>query len=96
MKLSKYISQLDKDSADLLEQIGYTIYPVGDGTYYSVDEDAPQEAHDLAISAIEGYPDSVDKVRGFKLPAQENESPPVYKGDASSIENALKLKPRDK
>jgi len=95
MKLSKYIAQLDKDSADLLEQIGYTIYPIGDGTYYSVDEDAPQEAHDLAVSAIEGDPDALDEIRGFKLQAQAGEQPPVYKGNAASIENALKLKPRD-
>jgi hypothetical protein len=76
MKLSKYIAQIGKDSANLLEEIGYTIYPIGDGTYYSVDEDAPQEAHDLAISAIEGYPDAVDEVRGFEV---TKSSPPTSK-----------------
>lgn len=92
MKLSKYIAQIGKDSADLLEEIGYTIYAVGDGTYYSVDEEAPQEAHDLAISAIEGYPDALDEIRGFKLSEQKDDQPPVYNGNASSIASAVKLK----
>lgn len=92
MKLSKYIAQIGKDSADLLEEIGYTIYAVGDGTYYSVDEEAPQEAHDLAISAIEGYPDALDEVRGFKLSEQKDNQPPVYNGNASSIASAVNLK----
>jgi hypothetical protein len=79
MKLSKYIIQVDEELANLFEEIGCTIYPIGDGTYYSIDEDAPQEAHDLAISAIEGYPDAVDEVRGFKvtkssLPTSKNKT----------------------
>ncbi len=94
MKSGKYIAQIGKESADLLEKIGYTIYPVGDGTYYSVDEDAPQEAHDLAILAIEGDPDALDQIRGFKLPTQTGDRLPVYKGSASSIaiDKASKLK----
>jgi hypothetical protein len=79
MKLSKYIIQVDEELANLFEEIGCTIYPIGDGTYYSIDEDAPQEAHDLAISAIEGYPDAVDEVRGFEvtkssLPTSKNKT----------------------
>lgn len=92
MKLSKYIAQISKDSANLLEKIGYTIYPVGDGTYYSVDEDAPQEAHDLAISAIEGYPDSIDEVRGFNPSMDGGNQPTSYNGDSSSIASAAKMK----
>lgn len=69
MKPSDYILTLDKDRVRAYEKIGFTAYAVGDGTYYAIDSDAPQESHDLAVSAIEGYPDSLDEVRGFKLPA---------------------------
>lgn len=92
MKPSDYILTLDKDRVSEFEKIGFTAYAVGDGTYYAVDADAPQESHDLAVSAIEGSPDALDAVRGFKLPMQKDEQPPVYKGNASSIATAAKLK----
>lgn len=92
MKPSDYILTLDKNRVSEFEKIGFTAYAVGDGTYYAVDADAPQESHDLAVSAIEGNPDALDKVRGFKLPMQKDEQPPVYKGNASSIATAAKLK----
>jgi len=92
MKPNDYILILRKGSVDKFEKIGYTIYPVGDETYYAVDPDAPQESHDLAVSAIEGYPESIDEVRGFKLPSQKDEQPPSYDGNASSIDRASKLK----
>lgn len=92
MKPSDYILTLDKNRVSEFEKIGFTAYAVGDGTYYAVDADAPQESHDLAVSAIEGNTDSLDKVRGFKLPMHKDEQPPVYKGNASSIATAAKLK----
>ena len=92
MKPSEYILTLDKNRVSEFEKIGFTAYAVGDGTYYAVDADAPQESHDLAVSAIEGNPDALDAVRGFKLPMQKDEQSPVYKGNASSIASAAKLK----
>lgn len=92
MKLSKYVTQVGEGPANLLEEIGYTIYPIGDGTYYSVDEDAPQEAHDLAISAIEGYPDAIDEIRGFKLSEITNKRTKSYDGSESFIASAANLK----
>lgn len=92
MKPSDYILTLEKDQVSEFEGIGVSVYAIGDGTYYAVDADAPQEAHDLAVSAIEGYPESVDEVRGFKLPTQKDEQPPIYNGNASSIDRASKLK----
>lgn len=92
MKPSDYILTLEKDRVNKFEKIGFVVYAVGDGTYYAVDADAPQESHDLAVSAIEGYSDAIDNVRGFKLPEQKDEQPPVYKGNASSIASALNLR----
>jgi len=92
MKLGQYIAQLEKDSADLFEEIGYTIYAIGDGTYYSVDEDAPQEAHDMAISAIEGNQDAIDEILGFKLSEQMDEQPKVNNANASLILEAVNMK----
>jgi hypothetical protein len=92
MKPSDYILTLDKDRVSEFEKIGFTAYAVGDGTYYAVDADAPQESHELAVSAIDGNHDAMDEVRGFKLPEQKNDQPPAYKGNASAIANAAKLK----
>ena len=92
MKPSDYILTLNKDSVDEFKEIGFTIYAIGDGTYHAVAEDAPQESHDLAISAIEGYPDAIDEVRGFKLPMDKDNQPTANKGDSSSISAALSLK----
>jgi hypothetical protein len=92
MKPSDYILTLEKDRVNKFEKMGFAVYAVGDGTYYAVDADAPQESHDLAVSAIEGYSDAIDDVRGFKLPEQKDEQPLVYKGNASSIASALNLR----
>ena len=87
MKPSDYILTLKKNRVEKFEKIGFTVYAVGDGTYHAVDPDAPQEAHNLAMSAIEGYPDAVDEVRGFKVPL-----PKSYNGNSADIEKASKLK----
>ena len=92
MKPSDYILTLNKDSVDEFKEIGFTIYAIGDGTYHAVAEDAPQESHDLAVSAIEGYPEAMDEVRGFKLPIDKNDKPPISNGDSSLILSAVNLK----
>lgn len=57
----QYWEEADMPSKEL-EEIGDTIYPCGDGTYYAVDEDAPEESHFLASGASQGDQASIDEI----------------------------------
>lgn len=93
MKPSDYILRLEEyDLVGKFDKIGFTTYAIGDGTYYAIAEDAPQEAHDLAVSAIEGYPDAIDEIRGFKLSEITNKRTKSYDGSESFIASAANLK----
>jgi hypothetical protein len=58
-----YWEEADRPSK-LSEEIGETVYPCGDGTYYAVDEDAPEESHFLASGASQGDPESIKIIDG--------------------------------
>jgi hypothetical protein len=58
-----YWEEADMPSKEL-EETGDTIYPCGDGTYYAVDEDAPEESHFLANGASQGDPESIKIIDG--------------------------------
>ena len=57
----EYWEEKDVPSKDL-EEIGYTIYPNGDETYYAVSPYAPEEAHFLASGASQGDPESIKMI----------------------------------
>jgi hypothetical protein len=58
-----YWEEKDRPSKES-EEIGDTVYPCGDGTYYAVDEDAPEESHFLASGASQGDPESIKIIDG--------------------------------
>jgi len=59
----EYWEEVDKPSEEM-EEMGYEIYPCGDGTYYAVDKDAPEEEHFLASGASQGDPESIKMIEG--------------------------------
>jgi hypothetical protein len=59
----EYWEEKDVPSKDL-EEIGYTIYENGDGTYYAVSPYAPEESHFLASGASQGDPASIAEIEG--------------------------------
>jgi hypothetical protein len=60
-----YWEEKDRPSKES-EEIGETVYPCGDGTYYAVDEDAPEESHFLASGASQGDPESIKMIDGVE------------------------------
>jgi len=61
----EYWEESDRPSK-LSEEIGDTVYPCGDGTYYAVSSDAPEEAHFLASGASQGDPESIKMIEGVE------------------------------
>ena len=61
----EYWEEKDRPSK-LSEEIGETVYPCGDGTYYSVSSFAPEEAHFLASGASQGDPESIKMIDGVE------------------------------
>ena len=61
----EYWEESDRPS-NLSEEIGDTVYPCGDGTYYAVSADAPEEAHFLASGASQGDPESIKMIEGVE------------------------------
>lgn len=59
----EYWEEEDVPSKEL-EDIGYTIYPNGDGTYYAVSPYASEEAKFLASGASQGDPESITEIEG--------------------------------
>ena len=59
----QYWEEADRPSK-LSEEIGDTVYPCGDGTYYSVSKYAPEESHFLASGASQGDPESISEIEG--------------------------------
>jgi len=57
----QYWEEADRPSK-LSEEIGETVYPCGDGTYYSVSSFAPEESHFLASGASQGDPASIAEI----------------------------------
>ena len=57
----EYWEEADRPSK-LSEERGDTVYPCGDGTYYSVSKYAPEEAHFLASGASQGDPESIKMI----------------------------------
>ena len=60
---NQYWEEADRPSK-LSEEIGDTVYPCGDGTYYSVSKYAPEESHFLASGASQGDPESIKMIDG--------------------------------
>jgi len=64
MKTTDYIQYIEE--ADLpaseMEKLGCTIYPCNDGSYYCVDADAPDEAHQLANGASQNDDASIEEL----------------------------------
>jgi hypothetical protein len=61
----EYWEEEDVPSKDLKE-VGYTIFPCGDGTDYAVSPYAPEEAHFLASGASQGDPESIKMIEGVE------------------------------
>ena len=61
----EYWEEKDRPSK-LSEEIGDTVYPCGDGTYYAVSSYAPEEAHFLASGASQGDPESIKMIEGVE------------------------------
>jgi hypothetical protein len=57
----QYWEEADRPSK-LSEEIGETVYPCGDGTYYAVSSFAPEESHFLASGASQGDPASIAEI----------------------------------
>jgi hypothetical protein len=58
-----YWEEKDRPSK-LSEEIGETVYPNGDGTYYAVSPYAPKESHFLASGASQGDLESIAEIEG--------------------------------
>jgi hypothetical protein len=57
----QYWEEADRPSK-MSEEIGETVYPCGDGTYYAVSSFAPEESHFLASGASQGDPASIAEI----------------------------------
>ncbi|MFN6336187.1 MAG: ankyrin repeat domain-containing protein [Sphingobacteriales bacterium] len=84
MRAADYIEYWEEsdNSSEELEKEGFTIYSSGDGTYYAVHEESPEEAHHLASGASQGCDMSLAVIDGDIVKA-------AYDGNEELVEMLL-------